>query len=313
MRRTVAVLVVPVLLAAAACGGGDEEVKAKQASLADVTVTGSPAGKPTVDFNAPVSFPETERKIIEKGPGKGDAVRDDSLVTLHYLGINARDGQEFASNWDQEKPEPFPVNTVIAGFAKGLDGAHAGDRVSIAVASKDGYDPTGNGGEILKGDSLVFVIDVLDVANPLAEATGKKVAAPPTLPTLTYDKDDHPKAFKAGKDVPKDIDKLGAFAIIEGTGPPVKSGQTLTVEYVGQLYPDGKVFDESWSRDEPVTVGIGTGNVIPGWDQGLTGPNVGSRVVLTIPSDLAYGKAGSPPDIGKNADLVFVIDILQAY
>jgi FKBP-type peptidyl-prolyl cis-trans isomerase len=184
--------------------------------------------------------------------------------------------------------------------------------VLIAVASKDGYDPTGNGSAIRKGDSVIFVVDVEKVSNPLAEAKGTPLKAPATVPTLTYDKDKHPAKFKATKDTPKTVDKLGVYPIIKGKGPAVKAGQTVTAEYVAQLYPDGKVFDESWSSDQPRQFPIGTGGVIKAWDEGLVGQTVGSRVILVVPSALAYGKQGSPPDVPPDADLIFVIDILQA-
>jgi peptidylprolyl isomerase len=92
----------------------------------------------------------------------------------------------------------------------------------------------------------------------------------------------------------------------------VKSGQTITAQYVGQIYPDGAVFDSSWQRGQSAQFPIGTGGVIKGWDQGLVGQKVGSRVILVVPSELGYGKAGKPPTIPKNADLIFSVDILAA-
>ena len=319
MRRTVAAIVCPLLLALSACGGGGDgdsagsAGKARVATLDDVTVAeGSTDDKPEVDFKAPIRFEETESTVVEEGPGTGDAVDATSTVTVDYLGVNASDGTEFDSSWDAGQPATFAVSQVIKGFAMGLDGAHAGDRVLIGVASKDGYDPTGNGAGISKGDSIVLVVDVRKVSNPLAEATGKAAPAPATIPKLTYDKAGHPQRFTATSRTSKSVDKLGIHPIIIGSGPEVQTGQTITVEYVGQVYPDGKVFDESWSETDPVSFPIGTGGVIPGWDRGLVGQKVGSRVILTIPPDLGYGKQGDGSDIPPNADLVFVIDILQA-
>ncbi len=314
MRRTVAAIVLPLLLVISACGGGsDEEAKAKVATVDDVTVSGEPGEKPSVDFKAPITFEKTASEIVDKGPGTGPAIKADSSVTIDYVGENASDGTEFDSSWDDDgKPASFALNQVIKGLAMGLEGTHAGDRVLVAVASKDGYDPTGNGSAIRKGDSVVFVVDVRKVSNPLPEATGTPMKAPATVPTLIYDKDKHPEKFKATKDTSKTVDKLGVYPIIKGKGPVVEAGQTLTAEYVGQLYPDGKVFDESWSAPEPRSFPIGTGGVIKGWDEGLVGQTVGSRVILVVPSDLGYGKEGRPPDITADADLIFVVDILQA-
>ncbi len=98
--------------------------------------------------------------------------------------------------------------------------------------------------------------------------------------------------------------------LIKGTGPEAKAGQSVTVNYVGVLYKGGKEFDASWKRNEPFAFTLGKGQVIKGWDQGVAGMKVGGRRMLIIPSELAYGKTGSPPTIPPNAPLVFVVDLL---
>ncbi len=97
----------------------------------------------------------------------------------------------------------------------------------------------------------------------------------------------------------------------EGSGAEAKSGDEVTVQYVGVNYKNGKEFDSSWSRNEPFTFTLGAGEVIPGWDQGVEGMKIGGRRELIIPPELAYGEAGAPPAIGPNETLVFVIDLLE--
>jgi FKBP-type peptidyl-prolyl cis-trans isomerase len=104
--------------------------------------------------------------------------------------------------------------------------------------------------------------------------------------------------------------KLESKDLITGTGAEAKSGDSVTVNYVGVLYKGGKEFDASWKRKEPFTFTLGQKQVIAGWDQGVAGMKVGGRRELIIPSNLAYGAAGSPPTIPANAPLVFVIDLL---
>jgi FKBP-type peptidyl-prolyl cis-trans isomerase len=102
--------------------------------------------------------------------------------------------------------------------------------------------------------------------------------------------------------------------LITGTGAAAKPGSSVTVNYVGALYKNGKVFDASWKRHQtfgPFT--LGSGAVIKGWDQGLIGMKVGGRRELIIPPSLGYGKAGSPPSIPSNATLVFVVDLLAVH
>lgn len=98
----------------------------------------------------------------------------------------------------------------------------------------------------------------------------------------------------------------------EGSGAEAKSGDEVTVQYVGVDYKNGKEFDSSWSRNEPYTFPLGAGEVIPGWDQGVEGMKVGGRRELIIPPELAYGEEGRPPAIPPNETLIFVIDLLEA-
>ncbi|GGM11829.1 MULTISPECIES: FKBP-type peptidyl-prolyl cis-trans isomerase [Micromonospora] len=107
-----------------------------------------------------------------------------------------------------------------------------------------------------------------------------------------------------------ELKELKVTPLIEGTGAEVKSGQSITTNYVGVFYADGKEFDSSWERGEPATFSIGVGQVIKGWDQGLVGVKVGSRVQLDLPSDLAYGDdaSGGRP----TGPLRFVVDVLAA-
>ena len=96
-----------------------------------------------------------------------------------------------------------------------------------------------------------------------------------------------------------------------GDGVEAKSGDHVSVQYVGVLYDGGKQFDSSWDRGQPFSFQLGGGQVIPGWDQGVAGMKVGGRRELIVPPDLAYGAQGQPPTIPRNATLVFVIDLIS--
>jgi peptidylprolyl isomerase len=99
--------------------------------------------------------------------------------------------------------------------------------------------------------------------------------------------------------------------IVVGKGPEAKAGDTLEVDYVGLLYDSGEEFDSSFERGKPFVFELGRGMVIPGWDQGLEGMKKGGRRLLEIPPELAYGPQGSPPVIGPNEALVFVVDLVE--
>lgn len=138
-------------------------------------------------------------------------------------------------------------------------------------------------------------------ADPAPSGSPSVPGAPPeTDPRLSQ-----PPSVQAGSGEPT---RLVVTPLIEGTGPAVRAGQTIVVNYVGVYYGTGEEFDSSWRRGEPAQFQIGVGQVIPGWDQGLVGVRTGSRVQLDIPTKLAYdNKPGYPA-----GPLRFVVDVLAA-
>jgi peptidylprolyl isomerase len=103
--------------------------------------------------------------------------------------------------------------------------------------------------------------------------------------------------------------KLDIEDVVEGKGKAAKKGDTVSVQYVGVAFSTGEEFDASWNGGEPFEFKLGEGAVIQGWDEGVAGMKEGGRRKLTIPADLAYGPQGSPPAIGPNETLVFVVDL----
>jgi peptidylprolyl isomerase len=98
--------------------------------------------------------------------------------------------------------------------------------------------------------------------------------------------------------------------ITVGDGAEATPGSTVEVHYVGVSWATGKQFDASWDRGDTFKFGLGKGQVIPGWDQGVAGMKVGGRRRITIPPMLAYGKRGAGGVIGPDETLVFVVDLI---
>ena len=94
-----------------------------------------------------------------------------------------------------------------------------------------------------------------------------------------------------------------------GTGAEATAGQKVSVHYVGTL-TDGKKFDSSCDRGKPFEFGLGAGQVIQGWDQGVAGMKIGGLRKLTIPAHLGYGARGAGGVIPPNATLVFEVELL---
>lgn len=106
---------------------------------------------------------------------------------------------------------------------------------------------------------------------------------------------------------------LQAKVLEKGDGDTVESGDLIVVNYLGQVW-GGEVFDNSYDRGNPAAFQVGVGSVIRGWDAGLVGQPIGSRVLLSIPPEFGYGAEGnSGAGIGGTDTLVFVVDIIDTY
>jgi peptidylprolyl isomerase len=153
-------------------------------------------------------------------------------------------------------------------------------------------------------------------ASPVA-ASAPAAAAEPTEPapapsqapaqTPLDPRLQEPPVVKAGEGK---VTELKVTEIITGKGPKLQAGQTIQANYVGVTYADGKEFDSSWKSGQPAQFPVGAGQLIKGWDEGLVGVPVGSRVQLDIPAAMAYG---DPAPAGRpSGDLRFVVDVLAA-
>ncbi|TDC41613.1 FKBP-type peptidyl-prolyl cis-trans isomerase [Micromonospora sp. KC213] len=165
----------------------------------------------------------------------------------------------------------------------------------------------------LAGVAVIAVIVGVFVVTRSGQEEPKPAAAPTGcpggFPTLPQGAD---QALCTKPQVSKgegELTGLKAAPLIRGTGPAAQAGQQITVNYVGVSYRTGDEFDASWKRSEPFSFVLGQGNVIPGWDQGMQGQTVGSRVQLDIPAEMAYGEKPQRPG-APAGPLRFVVDIL---
>ncbi len=107
---------------------------------------------------------------------------------------------------------------------------------------------------------------------------------------------------------PSKVTELKIEDIKVGTGSAVKSGDTVSINYIGTL-EDGTKFDSSYDRNQPFETQIGVGQVIEGWDKGVVGMQVGGKRKLTIPYQMAYGENAYGP-IPAKATLIFEVELM---
>jgi FKBP-type peptidyl-prolyl cis-trans isomerase len=321
MRRAAALVITPLLAALAVAGcSSSSSSSAKPASSAaadtysSVTVTGAFGKAPTVTIPKETGTGNLLTKTLIQGTGAKLTTADGLVGNYVAYDWSGKTSKLLGSSYTSGSPSLF-VGELLPGLETALIGQKLGSRVLAVIPPKDAFGTTGNSEEgIGAKDTLVFVVD-LDSTFPTATVPGtQSTTGGGALPTVTP-----PKAgstagptitIPAKGTAPK---TLQVKTLIKGTGAVVKAGQDLAVQYTGVIWRTGKVFDSSWARNEPFTTVIGEGQVISGWDKGLVGQTVGSRVLLVIPPADGYGSSGQSSAGIKGTDtLVFVVDILAA-
>jgi peptidylprolyl isomerase len=245
--------------------------------------------------------------------GDGDTVAEGDLVTAQLWIGNGFSQKEAYNSYKAGGAQQLTVNGQLSPVLHdAVKGATIGSRIAVTTPADKLFGESGNAQlEIGNKDPLVIVIDLISKPKPpLNGPQGKAQKAPSWAPKLVT-KGSEVTALDFAK-TPKPDGKLRSAALIKGSGPVVKKGQTITVNYLGQVYGGKAPFDESYSK-QPATFGIGEGQVITGWDKTIVGQRVGSRLILAIPPKEGYGKAGQPDAGIKGTDtLYFVVDILAA-
>ncbi|NVO03322.1 MAG: FKBP-type peptidyl-prolyl cis-trans isomerase [Bacteroidetes bacterium] len=229
-------------------------------------------------------------KYIMVSSGKGKQVKAGMKIGVHYTGFFT-DGKIFDSSVSRGEPISFNVGTgrVIKGWDEGLQLLKVGDKARLIIPYQLAYGEKGRGPIPAKA-TLIFDVEVMSAED-----------APIPVTPVPYD--------VKGKDTLTTASGLQYIKINEGTGPQAIKGKTVSVHYTGYLL-DGKIFDSSISRGEPISFELGAGRVIKGWDEGIALLKVGGKARLIIPYQLAYGEAGMSGAIPPKATLIFDVELV---
>ena len=318
MRRAAALVITPLLAALALAGCGSSSSSSSNAAASDtyksVTATGTFGKAPTVKIPAATGSGALYTKTVIQGSGAALTTSEGMVGNYVAYDWSGKTHKLLGSSFTAGKPSLF-TGTLLPGLETALIGQKLGSRVLAVIPPKEGFGTNGNStAGIGKTDTLVFVIDMISAFNQNSVPGTQATNGGGTLPTVTAPAAGStagPTITIPAKVTPSTT--LQVKTLIKGTGAMVTKGQNLVVQYTGVNWRTGKVFDSSWARNSPYTVVIGAGQVIKGWDTGLVGQTVGSRVLLVIPPADGYGKTGASTAGIKGTDtLVFVVDILAA-
>jgi peptidylprolyl isomerase len=274
-------------------------------NLDGITATGDFGKAPTVNIPTPWAIDKSQNKTLIQGTGP--EVTSSSIIEINYYGADAYTGNVFDESFSTGKTISYAVSGFITGFQNGVIGQKVGSRVLIGITGPDGYDSQGGNADIgiLVGDCLVFVVDIVSASLP--GPTGEAVTPPADLPVVSGDIKAPTIAIASSKTPPT---TLVVQPLIKGTGKAVTATSTIRADYAEYAWSTGKLVKQTYGYS-PLDGALSA--TIPGWQAGLVGQTVGSRVLLIVPAAQAYPSGNPRIDVKPGETMVYVVDILFAY
>lgn len=277
-----------------AIGYGDQDsgpIPANSTLVFDVELLGVSEGVKLFDIKKRDTLKTASglKYLIAQANPKGEKPLQGGRVVANYVAYFT-DGTIFDATADRGKPFSFLLgkNQVVKGWDEGVSLMRTGEKFRLIIPYELAYGEQGYQGVIPPKATILLDIELLEVKAPIK-------------PTL-YD--------VAGKEVQTTTSGLKYIIVNKGSGAKAEAGKNVKVHYTGFL-DNGTIFDSSVERGEPIEFPLGQGRVIKGWDEGIGMMNVGDKMRLIIPYDLAYGEAGRPPIIPAKAQLTFDVELVE--
>lgn len=319
VRRLLALLL-PLLLLVTACSQATPDASASSTVsvppshaevLASVKAEDQGEGKaPAVTFDKPLAITDESMRLMT--PGTGAQVKAGQAVEFREVALNAETGEVLDESFTKDAGGTIVLNDsfrdqfplVYSIFSSAKVGSYIAYGLAGSAATEGSTETPAQAAQAasLSVFQVKSAADVPPVVAPLSAPEGEKVTPPAGLPTVKDDDKGIPQITIGDAKASKE---LIAQDLIKGKGAVVKATDSIVANYVGVNLVGGAKFDSSFDRGQVAEFSLQ--QVIKGWTQGLAGKTVGSRVLLQIPADLAYGAAGQGDAKG---DLVFVVDIL---
>ena len=310
MRRLLAILI-PGLLLLTACGGSPaapeptSKSAGETAKLDNLKLTDNGDKKaPGVEFTKPLDVTEPTVKVVKEGDG--ERLKANQVAGISYLALNGKDGATLEDNFTGE-PQPLELSEEMKTGGEVIYNALVGTKIGsyLALALPGQAAAAGAAGAAPQPTQLVIikVVSAKEAPKALSKEETDQLDKDGKLPKVTFDAKGIPSVEIPKTDAPAG---LSAKVLSEGTGDTIAAADSIEANYTGWRWEDSSKFDSSFDRGEPATFSLS--QVIKGWTLGLTGQKVGSKVLLTIPTDLAYGP-NAEAQKKPAGPLVFVVEI----
>jgi peptidylprolyl isomerase len=277
--------------------GGKSAGAAETLESVEVTDAG-PDTAPEVEFDVPLDITDQAARAVVEGDGA--VIEAGQNVSVHVLSLNPEDGSALQDSYEAGAPQTLPLDDqlqeIYPSLYEVLLGSKVGSQIAFAIPAEE---------EQPQSQKVLLVLQVISVENPPKKLSSEEVAKleeAGRLPSVTLDDKGVPSIEFPDNEAPSD---LVVKVIEEGTGEEVTEADTIAANYTGWSW-QGEQFDSSFERGEPSEFPLN--GVIPGWTQGLSGLKTGAKVLLVIPSAMAYG---DQPAQGPAGPLAFYVEIVE--
>lgn len=225
--------------------------------------------------------------VIKDGEGPNAKFGDNAYI--HFTGY-LPDSTIFDSSHKNGKPVRITVglNQVVEGLDMGLLFMKKGSKIRLKIPSKIAYGKEGLNNIVPPNSKITLDLEMVDLIPP--------------DPVKMWD--------VSGKQIIETASGLKYIVVRQGDNVEINNNEMVVVHYSG-YFANGKIFDSSVKRFEPLKFPVGAGVVIDGWDEGVKLMTKGAKFQFIVPSNLGYGKDGAPPAIPPNTDLIFDIEVLD--
>jgi FKBP-type peptidyl-prolyl cis-trans isomerase FkpA len=267
------------------------------------------------DNNVTVSPTESGVYIIEKVSGSGPVVKTGDRIKAHFS-ISTITGSQLYSSYDVGEPMEIEIGRRFdnEGITEALATMRKGTQATVIVPSNLAFGREGRGDMVPPYTTMIYDVEVVELTTKeqhQQQLEQKEKEMNQKEEQSRLNEKANIQKYMQENNLTGTPTSTGLYYIeeVKGTGPRAEAGKRVKVHYTGRLL-NGNKFDSSVDRGEPFEFQLGMGQVIKGWDEGIAKMNVGSKGLLIIPFDLAYGSRDMGAQLPAFSTLVFEVELL---